>query len=211
MFIELANRSFNPGAHVLFSMVGMGARPIDRLLKRATEMGMNQSQLAEAIKVEPQHITNWKSRGMPAAQHAAAARAVRMTVDELLGLTPPSEYPQAHEMSHPAFDTPDLLGLEVLMSGENYPDTFRAAVWDDAVAPEYPKGLELVWSTTKQPQVGSLVIVRTGHGQVHVRQYRQGKTPGHWIAGATADAFASFDSNEDGLQVLAVAAWRPMT
>lgn len=210
MFTQLANRSFNRAPHALFRVPTMGDRPIDRLLRRATEMGMNQSQLAAAIDVGPQDITNWKSRGMPSAKHAAAAQAVRLTVDELLGLTPPSEYPLAHRLSHHAFDTPDLLGVEVLMSGENYPETFRAAVWDDAVSPEYPRGLELVWSTTKQPQVGSLVIVRTRHGQVHVREYRQGKAPGHWLAAATDAAFASFDSTEDGLQVQAVAAWRIM-
>lgn len=210
MFIELANRTFNPATHALFKVLAMGDRPIDRLLRRAKELGLKQTQLAEALKVEPQHITNWKSRGMPAAQHAAAARAVRLSVDELLGMTPPSEYPLAHRLSHPAFDTPNLLGTEVLMSGDNYPETFRAAVWDDAVSPEYPKGLELVWSTTKLPQVGSLVIVRTRHRQIHVREYRQGKAPGHWIAAAGNPAFASFDSIEDELQVQAVAAWRTM-
>ncbi len=116
----------------------------------------------------------------------------------------------AHELSHSAFDTPVSIRLEPQMPGVSFPESFLAAVPDGAVSPEFPPGLELQWSTLKAPQVGSLVIIRTKHGQVAVRQYRQGKEPGRWIAAATADAFASFDSIEDGLHVLAVATWRPI-
>lgn len=48
---------------------------------------MNQTALATAMKVEPQHITNWKARGMPPAQHAAAAAAVGVRIEELLGVS----------------------------------------------------------------------------------------------------------------------------
>lgn len=116
----------------------------------------------------------------------------------------------AHELSHSAFDTPVSIRLEPQMHGVSFPESFLAAVPDGAVSPEFPAGLELQWSTARDPKVGGLVIVRTKHGQVAVRQYRQGKEPGRWIAAATADAFASFDSIEDGLQVLAVATWRPI-
>ncbi len=194
----------------MFSILCMGDRPIDRLLRRAEALQMNQRQLADALDVRPQHVTNWKARGMPAAMHAAAAKVVRMSIEELAEGTPANEYRQAHELSHQGFDTPPAMSLEDLMHGANYPESFTAEVPDGAVAPEFPAGLRLVWSTTKAPQVGSLVIVRNRHGLVAVRQYRQGREPGRWIAAATADAFASFDSIDDGLQVLAVAAWRPM-
>ena len=54
-------------------MVG-SMTPIQRALDRALELGMNQSQFASALGVDPQHITNWKRRGMPAERHAAVAK-----------------------------------------------------------------------------------------------------------------------------------------
>ncbi len=46
---------------------------------------MDQSQFAAAIGVLPQHVTNWKRRGMPADQHQRAADVLEWSVDELLG------------------------------------------------------------------------------------------------------------------------------
>ncbi|MDP4300366.1 helix-turn-helix domain-containing protein [Leptothrix discophora] len=46
---------------------------------------MNQTKFADAIGVSPQHVTNWKKRGMPADWHVAVAHALGRSVDELLG------------------------------------------------------------------------------------------------------------------------------
>ncbi len=81
---------------------------------------------------------------------------------------------------------------------------------DDAAAPDFPKSMEVVWSTSKAPQFGSLVMVRDKHGQLHAREYRQGKHPGHWLAASLNRAYASFDSDEDGLQIVAVAAFKAL-
>lgn len=63
-------------------------RPIDRLLRWASEADMNQVELAERLGVQPGHVTNWKSRGLPADRYVPAADLFHRSVDELLGRVP---------------------------------------------------------------------------------------------------------------------------
>lgn len=83
--------------HDLFSIRAVdmsGAnRPIDNLLKRAKARGLSQAKLARAMNVPNQHVTNWKRRGLPAAQYAAAAQAVECSIDQLLYRQPPTSAP----------------------------------------------------------------------------------------------------------------------
>lgn len=95
------------------------------------------------------------------------------------------------------------------MTGKDPGDLFAMTLPDDALAPDNPRGLDLIWSTSKAPGIGSLVIVRDTHNALHVRQYRQGRAPGQWVAWAPNQAFASFESAE-GLTILAVARFREM-
>lgn len=60
-------------------------RVIDLALKRADQMGMNQTQFAVRMGVSAQSVTNWKKRAdMPAELHARAADVLQCSVDELL-------------------------------------------------------------------------------------------------------------------------------
>lgn len=63
-------------------------RPIDKLLAFAHGKGISQTQLAEKLGVTPQHITNWKRRGMPAEWHMKAADAVGANLLYLLATSP---------------------------------------------------------------------------------------------------------------------------
>lgn len=65
-----------------------GDRSIDRVLKRAKLKGWNQTELAELMDVDPQHITNWKRRGMPTDMLQKASTVLRCSVDELIGREP---------------------------------------------------------------------------------------------------------------------------
>ena len=67
----------------------MRHRPIDRVLALARERDMDQTALARAMDVQPQHVTNWKTRGIPAAQLPIAAKVLGCSVDYLLGREPP--------------------------------------------------------------------------------------------------------------------------
>ena len=87
-------------------------------------------------------------------------------------------------------------------------ELFSTTMPDDSCGAAWPRGLEVVWSTTRTAQPGSVVLVRDKHNQLHARHYRQGRAPGHWIAAAENPAFATFDSITDRLTVVAVAAFR---
>lgn len=77
-FNSKSNVTFNSPAHNLFSLLRM--RPIDRTLLLAEERGMNQSDLARELGVPPQAITNWKSRGMPAAHMVSLSFSLQLKV-----------------------------------------------------------------------------------------------------------------------------------
>lgn len=83
-------------------------------------------------------------------------------------------------------------------------DLFRLVLVDDALAPELPKGTEVVWTTRRRAAPGRPILLRDQHGQVHARICHQGRMPGHWMAVANHPAYVSFDSSEPGLTVLAV-------
>lgn len=97
-----------------------------------------------------------------------------------------------------------LMSWEALMKDNNTPEVFRAALADNALAPDFPQGTEIVWTTRRKVMPGRLVLVRDRHGTVHARQCHQGRAPGLWIAAAIDPAYVSFDSVEDGLAVVAV-------
>lgn len=86
----------------------------------------------------------------------------------------------------------------------NVPDVFVAVLIDDAMAPDYPRGSEIVWTTRRRLAPGRMVLVRDRHGQTHARQCHQGRVPGQWLAAAVNPAYVSFDSVQDQLQLVAV-------
>ena len=97
-----------------------------------------------------------------------------------------------------------LLTLDALMTSPPPSTFFRTTLVDDAMAPEYARGIEVLWSTTRTPKIGRLVLVRDQHGRLHVRQYREGREPGTWLAAALHLAYLTLHSRDDGLTVLAV-------
>lgn len=76
---------FNIDLNDVFSLGRMRERPIDRALRRAQDLGLNQSELAKALDVQPGHVTNWKRRGLPPSKYEAVALVLKWTVNELLG------------------------------------------------------------------------------------------------------------------------------
>jgi transcriptional regulator with XRE-family HTH domain len=201
-------------------MPDMVEEVIARALRIAAQKGLNQSEFAELVGVSPQDVTNWKRRGMPPAKHEPVARALGLKIDQLLGNTveePGAIYNAphvpglAHSLSHSVFDDPIPMTWEGIVQSPLLPDRFTFELSDDANAPEYPKGMTLVWSSKRQPQFGSLVLIEGGRIGRHVRFYRQGRLPGAWIAKASNPAFADFSTSDDVmLRVIAVAEWRPM-
>lgn len=81
---------------------------------------------------------------------------------------------------------------------------FRFALVDDAMAPDWPRGMHLIFDTVRRARPGRVVLVKTADGQLHVRTYAQGRTPGHWTAEPSQRAYTRFDSQADGLEIVAV-------
>ena len=112
--------------------------------------------------------------------------------------------PLAHSLNPPIqSDALPTITWEALVG--NVPESlFVLALRDDALAPDYPKGTAVVWSKTRAPRPGRLVLVRDAHGRDHARLIQEGKAPGEWTAAALHRGFASLDPEGDGLTVLAV-------
>lgn len=172
-------------------------------LERLGQSTSMAAQFASLYNVDP----FWLSTGERAPYAEAIAK-----VNELIGHTPSQvEGSVAHELiaSAQTIDAQQV-SWERIVSGADPGEQFVLALPDDANAPDYPMGMEIVWSRTKTPKFGSLVIVRTASAGMHVRTYQQGRKGGQWIASATAPGYASFDSDEDDLKVIATAKWGPM-
>lgn len=117
---------------------------------------------------------------------------------------PTPQWPQAHPASHPvgSHDLP-YVPWEAIV-GHQIPAVFRSTLPDDALSPDFPAGTEIVWTTRRKAAPGRLILVKDRHGQVHARQCHQGREPGQWLAAPINAAYITFDSNEDGVELLAV-------
>lgn len=113
-------------------------------------------------------------------------------------------YEVAHNTSHQLVSHAlPLMPWEAIVQGK-VPEVFRAVLADDALAPEYPAGTEIVWTTKRRAAPGRLILVQDRHGQVHARQCHQGRAPGQWIAAPINPAYLTFDSQEEALTLVAV-------
>ena len=191
-------------------------RPIDNLLRFARARQLNQSRLAELMDVLPQHITNWKDRGLPPGQFVRAARAVGITVEQLLegadeidGGPPPAAPPFLEgSAGFTVFLRPGILAADTLMlHNAPLPSEFVCAVPDDALSPDTPRGTVLMFSTQALPQPGLGVLVQDRDGRRYVRRYTQAHG-GRFLATASHRDYVTLDSDTDGLEVLAVATGR---
>lgn len=143
-------------------------------------------QLAKAIEDALELGAGWMDRQHPVAGEALGAPGVAQLLSDPL---------HSHELP--------LLTWEFIVQSP-VPPIFRAVLPDDALAPDFPAGTEIVWTTRRRASPGRLVLVRDRHGQVHARQCHQGRSPGHWIAAAVSPAYVSFDSTDEGFELIAV-------
>lgn len=191
-----------------------------RIKAARTTQGISQAELARRVGVSAGTIGN----------HEAATRAKPrelLAIAEALGVTPewlergtgpmhwtdaqhaskgraPHNRHVAQTVSH-ASDSHSLpiLSWEALML--EVPKTlFVLPLRDDALAPQFSRGLAVVWSATRRPAPGRLVLVRDKHGRDHARVVYAGSEPGEWRAVALNPAFPTFDPIADGLTILAV-------
>lgn len=181
----------------------------ERLRAMRLSQGWRLEDVSERSGVEVGTISALEKRNSKRTEFAPQlAAAFGMTVDEFLR-SDPSNSGLAHALSH----VPRTVGFpkrytwEQVMTGADLGELFETEMPDDANAPEHPKGTVFVWSTQKRPQIGALVLLRV-RGALYARKYRQGREPGHWIAAASNGDYASFDSADAELELVAVAKYR---
>lgn len=179
---------------------------------------MSWAELGRAIVASDQTMNNWKRRGVPASRHKAIADALGWTVDIMLAehWTPLHHaaegapvYGVAQDLIHPTFeDELQQHPWEFIVSvpASDLPKRFRAAMPDDALSPDTPRGLVLHFSTEAEPVIGHGVLVQDAAGGRHVRRYAQG-LGGAWRAEARNTAYMTLHSG-DGVQLLAVVTGR---
>lgn len=157
------------------------------------------------------HLSNLRNgiRGLGdtlAADIEDAAELPRGWMDEqhlIAGETPPT-YAIAQDLSHAmSSHSIPLVPWEKIVQG-NVPDVFRAVLTDDALAPDFPAGTEVVWTTRRRAAPGRFILVQDRHGQIHARQCHQGRTPGQWLATPINPAYLTFDSAEESITLVAV-------
>lgn len=140
-----------------------------RLRFARQQRGMTQEALATAADMKQPDVSKLENGTMRQTTGIARlAAALRVTpawlelgdapAPDWTSEEPPPSSGVAQSMSLSAFETPPVITWETVMRNNALPPFFRLAVPDDATSPDYPRGLELVWSTGKTPQIGALRI-----------------------------------------------------
>lgn len=80
---------------------------------------------------------------------------------------------------------------------------FELEVIDGAFGSEIPPGCIMRMDPLRAPRAGWPVLVKDKHGHHYLRDYQQGAGE-RWQAVARVRGFAPMDSEEDGLEVVAV-------
>lgn len=181
---------------------------LSRLRDLLAEHGGRRVALSARIKKSAVQISQWLSGYRTITEETARS------IEKAAGLPPgwmdvaegmPSSGAVAHDMSH-RIDTllPPIMGEQEVLTAKDLPPLFQTLVDDDSGGAAYPAGSLIIWSRTRTAKIGSIVLVRDSHNRMHIRQMQQGRQPGAWVAAPLHPAFAAFDSDADGLQVLAV-------
>lgn len=188
-----------------------------RLRAARKHAGLTQKQLAPIVGMSQSNLSELEVSGHSSGMTTQLARACGVNAHwlatgdgEMLSVSDSVITLGTITKQLAAYTVPPIKTTEEIVAGEDLGDEFRYALADDALAPEHPAGTDMVWSTSKQPKIGSVVLVVDAHNQLHARRYAQGRMPGQWLANAVHPAYASFDSQADGLRVVAVAKYREM-
>lgn len=158
----------------------ISAKPVLEWLKEHRADGWNQSKLAVALNVGPQHITNWKRRGIPYAELPNVCEIIGMSIDEYLrrvGRLPKSqrkgyasaiietkrvrllswhEVGQINKLAQPKQGA----GAFVTTTAEVGRDAFALRVIGDSMEPRIPDGSVVIIDPEREPKAGSILLVK---------------------------------------------------
>lgn len=186
----------------------------ERVFAEVKRRGTNMTDLARKIgefKRPSQTSSNWRRDGIPPAHHAAIARALGWTLDQLVNpdATPTAKErppnwgtPVAHHVSPHSRSDVTQINWEDIMRYE-LPAAFRVTMPDDSMAPFLRPGHTVTFVRGVAARPGDWVLVADATGSAYVRVYRE-RRPGLWQAAPLNPAYDALDSERDGLQVLAI-------
>jgi transcriptional regulator with XRE-family HTH domain len=190
----------------------------DNLATLCDEAG-GVARLAARLGISSSQVSQWKNgapdskTGKPRGISAGRCRALELAFHKPEGWMDshhpnageqPAQYSVAQDLSHPHPDSAlPLIEWEQLVNPIPA-QVFRTALPDDALAPTYPRGTEVVWSTARTLRPGRLVLLRDQHGQAHARLCQQGRAPGQWSGVPLQQGYLTFDSTTDPVHVIAV-------
>lgn len=155
-----------------------------RLLGWARDKGWNQTQLAERLGVTPAHITNWKSRGLPADRYLDVANLFGKSLDEVAGLS------EERNVSAGPTVTGLIPILSTVQAGmykeiyefhlsevETTPTTapirrytFALRVEGDSMEPTFPEGYIVIVEPDEEARPGDFVVARNGDNEATFKQ-----------------------------------------
>lgn len=182
--------------------------------------GLTLDQVAERSGVEVGTINALENRKSTRSKFAPQlAKAFGVSLEALMGdslggfspATPEqvksdSVFPLAHGVSQPSaiVEVPHLTWNELMTGKKPLPPIFEVTLTDDAMAPDFPEGTVITFSTLEgEPRALDCVLVQDGDGQVFFREYRI-KKPGVWHAAALNHGYEPLDAAAERLTVLGI-------
>lgn len=179
-----------------------------RLYEARKEAGLTQEQVASALGISQGTLSQAEKEGEGSVHVAALASMLRVNPLWLATGEGPkkAESPVAQSVSLQSFTVPTLT-REELLGAQTLPTQFVFELLDDAMGGFGRAGTQVIFKAVShhsEAKPGAGVLLRDQTGGLHVRRKRQGKTPDSWVAFAPNDAYASMDSEADGLTLLAV-------
>lgn len=176
-----------------------------RLREARKERGLTQGEVAQVLGLSQGTVSQAEKEGDGSVHVAAYAQLLQVNPLWLATGEGPKK-PQthvAHEVSLDAFKVTTLTREELLSA--KTPEQFAYELPDDAMGGFGRAGTLVLFKaidSADQAKPGAGVLFSDRTGAFHVRRKRQGKALGHWVASAPNDAYASFDSEADGLKAI---------
>jgi transcriptional regulator with XRE-family HTH domain len=174
----------------------------DRIRAARLRLKMTEEEFADAVGVSRGAVQQWE-RGVTAPR-----RANQPAVAKLLGITPGELMQEGEpEVAHPLDLSPYKVPLTTvwgdLMKMKKLPASFTAPMPDDSMAGSIDKGTVIYFETGLEPTPGHGVLVEDRFKAWSVRRYKKGIGDA-WSAEAADKDYPSFESDRDGLKLLAV-------
>ena len=156
----------------------------DKFFRWLDESRTSQKQAASLLGIQPQGVSNWRSRGIPPGKHAAVAALMGVSVEALTDnggniipvragghLVPLISFVQA---GRPTPVPPDMNHDDFLNTDMEVPeDAFGLEIRGDSMEPEFHEGDRVIINPQIAPHPGDFVVAAVdGYEETTFKKYR---------------------------------------